>query len=65
MTQRSRGYLPKICPAKQDKRVGIVCQVSTLENDELDQKPGTLLFTPKMASLNRDVHPPDFWKDNV
>ena len=63
---KTSGYLPKIvCPAKQDKRVGFVCQVSILENDELDQKPGTLLFTPKMACLNRDVHPPDFWKDNV
>ena len=30
------------------------------EKDELDQKPGTLLFTPRLACLNRDVHPPGY-----
>jgi hypothetical protein len=63
---KTSGYLPKIvCPAKQDNRVGFVCQVSILENHELDQKPGTHLFTPKMTCLNRDVHSSDFWKDNL
>ena len=35
---------------------------TTVLDDEVDQKPGALLFTAKMACLSRDVHPPDFSK---